>query len=212
MSKSFRDWTRDELLDCFNLHKKEGVCTELNEWLAAANDPIDTRKREDLEELRLELIDNVDGWNEEELKILFIGRLVSLVKFNTPKYKIFFERSLFTTLNGIELKGNVDAVIATARYNKPRAPFFCFHEYKAEDNTTTQDVRGQLLAEMLAAQVLNADGKIIYGSYLFGRLWFFGTLIGDEFCFSNGFVADGDDIFKIYNILRKLKDYFDERG
>lgn len=110
------------------------------------------------------------------------------------------------------MSGYVDAMIAGGNFDDLRLPYFCLHEYKHEKGKREIDPRGQLLSEMLAAQTLNQDKTTpIYGSYMLGRFWFFGTLINNDFCFSGGFVADGDDIYRIFRILRQLKCYIDAR-
>ena len=138
--------------------------------------------------------------------------LLSLVQALDKKYKVFFERKLSATLNGTELKGDVDMMLATGAYSKIIAPFFCLHEYKPESRRSANDVRGQLLAEMLAARTLNDNDRTIYGCYLNGRMWFFATLIGNEYCFSNVFVADNKtDLIRIFNSLKKLKEIIERQ-
>jgi hypothetical protein len=159
-----------------------------------------------------DLSDYANIWNEVELKANFIFPLLRLVNFRSKKYKLFYERKLSTARNGVELKGDVDAMIAIGSFNRIVAPFFCMQEYKPEGRRSANDVRGQLLSEMLAAQNLNQNDDPIYGCYLNGRFWFFATLIVEEYCFSNGFVADDKtDLCRIFNILRKLKGLIDLR-
>lgn len=212
---NFKDWTQTKLKETFGLVNKNGECDELKEWMKAGNDTnllINDREQTELERIRKRLSINADIWNEEELKMYFISFLLDIVSFESEKYKLFFERKLSATLNGIKLSGDVDAMIAGGNFDDPRVPYFCLHEYKQEKGKREADPRGQLLSEMLAAQTLNQDKTIpIYGSYMLGRLWFFGTLINYDFCFSGGFVADGDDIYRIFRILRQLKCYIDAR-
>ena len=213
---SFKDWTQTKLKETFGLVNKNGECEVLKEWMKAgenSNLTINERENAELERIRARLSINADIWNEEELKMYFICFLLDLVSFENEKYKLFFERKLTATLHGIKLNGDVDAMIASGNFDDPRLPYFCLHEYKQEKGKREADPRGQLLAEMLAAQTLNGSPNIpIYGSYMLGRFWFFGTLIGNEYCFSGGFVADGEvDIIRIFRILRQLKKYIDDR-
>jgi hypothetical protein len=210
--KSFKDWTQYDLEQQFGLIKKPAEnCSVLNEWLNVDTNISDARINAELEDIRVDLAEYADSWNEEELKAFFIFPLLRLVNFKSKKYKLVFERKLSTTLNGVDLKGDVDAMIASGSYNRVVAPFFCLQEYKPEGRKSVGDVRGQLLAEMLAAHVLNKNDNPIFGCYLNGRLWFFATLIGSEYCFSNGFISDDKkDLVFIFNCLRKLKAYIDD--
>jgi hypothetical protein len=211
VSKRFKDWTQYDLEQQFGLEKKSAKeCAVLNDWLNVADSVEDLNVQTELDILVSDLSNFVDSWNEAELKIFFIAPLIRLVNFKSQKYKVFFERKLSASLNGIELKGDVDAMIASGSYSKIVAPFFCLQEYKPEGRRSVNDARGQLLAEMLAAQTLNENENPIYGCYMNGRLWFFATLIGNKYCFSNGYVADERlGIVRIFNCLRKLKQILD---
>ncbi len=217
VNKSFKYWTPTDLKDTFGLVRKEGVCEELDRWIDDGKKLQQTTQLTDFEDQLLELIradlsKNGYEWNEEELKMYFISPLLRIVNFESKYFKLFFERKLTATLNDIKLNGTVDAMIASGDFDKPQKPYFCLHEYKAEKSGKDTDARGQLLSEMLAAQTINNDGKTIYGCYQLGRLWFFATLVGKEFCFSDGFIIDQKDfLLRIIFILRQLKTYIDER-
>jgi hypothetical protein len=213
MNRSFKDWTQYELEQQFGLVKKTAQnCTFLNEWLNVESTISDARVEAELDDILVDLSEYADIWNEEELKAFFIFPLLRLVNFRSKHYKMFFERKLSTKLNNIELKGDVDAMIASGSYNNIVAPFFCLQEFKPEGRKSANDVRGQLLSEMLAAQVLNKNETPIYGCYQNGRLWFFATLIGHEYCFSKGLVSDDKkSLAYIFNCLKKLKTLIDSR-
>lgn len=213
MTKSFKDWTTFDLEQTFGLQKQAPEhCDVLNDWLNVSNVVTDERINFELEDIRADLTEYADIWNEEELKGFFVFPLMRLVRFKSNKYKLFYERKLSVKRNDIDLKGDVDAMIASGSYSKIIAPFYCMQEYKPESRKSANDVRGQLLAEMLAAQTLNGNDIPIYGSYLNGRLWFFATLIDNKYCFSNGFVADSPKgLSYIFNCLLKLKALIDEK-
>lgn len=209
---SFKDWTQTKLKESFGLVNLQGECEPLQNWMLAGDEAardavLNDREKFELERIRVALSRYADIWNEEELKMYFISPLLNLIDFNTENYKLFFERKLTAELNGIKLTGDVDAMIAGGSFDDPRTPYFCLHEYKQEKGKKEADPRGQLLAEMLTAQTLNGNSEIIYGCYMVGRLWFFASLIDNQFCFSAGYVADGQDIYRIYQVLKKLKDY-----
>jgi hypothetical protein len=210
---SFKDWTVFDLEQTFGLKKQSPEdCTVLQDWLNVPDVVDNERINIELDDIRSDLTEYADIWNEEELKGFFVFPLLRLVRFKSDKYKVFYERKLSVKLNDIELKGDVDAMIASGTYNKIIAPFYCMQEYKPESRKSVNDVRGQLLVEMLAAQTINANDAPVYGSYLNGRFWFFATLIGNRYCFSNGLVADSPKgLAHIFNCLLKLKAIIDER-
>ncbi len=119
---------------------------------------------------------HVHDWNEEELKIYFIGELLNCVDYLRKEYQAFFERRLTVRIGEERLSGIVDCVIAAGR-RSPKRPFFCLHEYKPHRHKVT-DPWGQVLVEMVAAQKLNQDDKPVYGAYVMGRNWYFVVLQG----------------------------------
>ena len=104
------------------------------------------------------------------------------------------------------LGGRVDFVLAKGK-QKPTKPYFFIHEYKQETKKGSSDPKGQLLSEMLVAQVKNEDKNPVYGCYVLGRSWFFVVLNHSEYAVSNAYNASDEDIYKIIAILRKVKEY-----
>lgn len=213
VSKSFKDWTTFDLEQTFGLQKQAPKdCAVLTDWLNVLDVVTDERINFELEDIRADLTEYADIWNSKEKRGFFISPILQLVRFKNAKYKLFYERKLSVKRNDIDLKGDVDAMIGSGSYNKIIAPYYCMQEYKPESRKSANDVRGQLLSEMLAAQTINGTDNPIYGSYLNGRFWFFATLIGNKYCFSNGFVADSPKgLAYIFNCLTKLKAIIDEK-
>jgi hypothetical protein len=150
------------------------------------------------------LIENVETWNEIELTEYFIGPVFSLVNFNTRGIKIFSWREVKTVVEGIELYGEPDAIIAKGKYT-PEIPYFCFNEYKRQEENRG-DAAGQCLAPMLVAQELNGHTLPLYGIYVVGKIWNFMVLNGKEYCISKSFAADDEEIFDIFRMLKALKE------
>ena len=201
---TFADWTQAELARCFGLQ----VCDrlpELEEWLAGAADISDDERRY-LEHLRVELRQRGDSWNEEELKLSFIGPLVALVDYNTPHSGFFAGRSLSAVIGEHHLTGIPDGLVAKGVF-EPETPYFCLHEYKKEKGREN-DPRGQVLAAMLAARELNSshgDTQPICGAYVLGRTWFFLVLSGQKYAVSADYSAAKDEILDIFRVLKNLK-------
>ena len=209
-TKTFRDWSLQNLQYTFQL-EQEDPHDEMLKWQEESEEHLPESKSEDaedLEALRVRLRNHARGWNEEELKMHFIGPLFQLVNFEGKQFNAFAGRPLSAVVGEYELKGIVDGLIARG-YLEPVTPYFCLQEYKPEKGRDI-DPAGQVLAAMLAARVVNADKEPVYGCYVLGRLWFFVTLSGSEqtFGISDSLDAtDRDDIPVIFSQLRWLRDW-----
>ena len=200
-NKSFKYWLTQELHETFGLVRLP-LSPLLDAWLSAT-EPITEAEQTRLEQLRTNLLANADYWNEEELKVKFIGQLLDLVQLEGPAFRTFYDRPLTATVNTIRLYGTVDMVVATG-FQIPTEPFFCIHEYKQEGRREG-DPKGQLLAAMLVAQTLNTPHHPVYGCYVLGRNWFFVVLTGSDYAISDAFVATQSDLKTIFQALRFIK-------
>ena len=126
-----------------------------------------------------------------------------MADYDTDDFKSYANRKLKGKIDGKEVSGEVDLMIASGEF-EPKRPYFCLHEYKKEDGINN-DPLGQLLIAMLTAQELNDNAFPIYGAYVSGRNWFFLTLQNDTYCISNEFVATRSDIYDIMRIMKGLK-------
>jgi len=149
------------------------------------------------------LLERSSKWNEFELSEWFIGPIMSLIDFNTKKFKLFAFRNLEATIQNYTILGKPDAMIATG-IDEPIIPYFCFQEYKRQTDPDG-DPQTQLLGAMITAQELNNNEKPIYGIYVIGFTWRFVVLHGNTWCESNLFSADDKSIYDIYKILLALK-------
>ncbi len=202
--KSFKYWITQDLHDQFGIRRVYDSVL-LDEWLEATNE-VSTEETERLELFRTGLSKNAEFWNEEELKMKFIGPLIEFVKIDSENFRTFYDRPISVTINNIPLSGILDMVVATG-FQIPKKPFFCVHEYKQESKRDG-DPKGQLLVEMIALQAINQpDENPIYGCYVLGRNWFFVILKGTEYAVSNAFDASQSDIFTIFKMLKKVKEY-----
>lgn len=201
--KSFRYWQSQDLYYHFGLNRVMNP-DWLLEWIEA-EEPVSASEKDTLDTLRAELFANANFWNEEELKMRFIGILMRLVNLDGPNFRVFYDRPITATLNDIKLSGTADMLVATG-FQKPTLPYFFLHEYKPEIRLDT-DPAGQLLSEMLAAQTLNQTVQLMYGCYILGRNWFFVILKGREYAISDAYSATQTDIYRIFQVLRRVKKY-----
>lgn len=207
IKKTFEKCNFEEVEELFGL-KRVYEHTVLQNWLNVEDRRVELEVEKELEKLKVNLLKNVDTWNEEDLKMKFIAHLLYMLDYDRADYRSFLERKLSATIGGVELSGKIDLVIAKGK-RTPKAPFFCLHEYKQEQPSGS-DPLGQVLAAMLVAQHKNEGTHPVYGVYIMGRFWFFVILEGKEYSVSNSYVATRRDIFTIYKALDKLKDLIGE--
>jgi hypothetical protein len=202
--KNFENWTYEEVEDTFGLVKVNDKPLMEN-WLTASHEP-DSVRTVILAELRKDLIEYANSWNEDELKMCFISPLIAMVHYSSNAYKIFTQRNLsakFDDLN-IEANGRIEWLISKGK-QKPKQPFFCLHEYKQE-NRMDSDPLGQLLVAMVVAQLHNDNGMPIYGCYVVGRFWFFVLLQDKEYSVSLAYDATkAEELNDIFAILSEVK-------
>jgi hypothetical protein len=203
--KSFERWTIDEVEEYFHLHQIFEH-DRLEEWLSATEQfPPDEQKR--LNDLRQYAFENIDYWNEEDLKVKFLGAIIAFAAFDTPRYKGFLERSISASFNDETLTGIVDFMVATGK-SSPKQPFFFLQEFKPQKGAK-RDPLAQVLTAMLVARELNTPQRPhhepMYGSYIIGRDWFFVMLLDKNYVVSRTFDSTQEDIFRIVAILRRMK-------
>ncbi len=200
--RSFETWNYEEVEDAFGISLVDSL-PNYEDWLKADNCEPNEIESVMLEHYRKLLLKEAKNWNEDELKLFFIGPVLALVDFNTPNYKAFTQRTLTVETATVSASGKVDFMLAKGKV-LPKLPYFCLHEYKQE-NRRDNDPLGQLLIGMVAAQAKNYDELPIYGCYVSGRNWFMVLLEGDKYCVSNALNASDDDIYKIFAIMKKCK-------
>ncbi len=200
--RTFGSFTFEDMYDLFQVEKEDEIAL-LNEWIAVIP-AIQPSDKANLERLRKHLLKQVLAWNEDELKMFFIGPLIELADLETKEFKPFTQRLLEATIQGIEVKGKVDFMIAKG-IKTAKPPYFCIHEYKQEGNTS-EDPLGQLLIAMFVSQQLNEQKFPILGAYVVGRHWFFAVLQDNQYALSASYDASSNDIFQIFAILQKSKE------
>jgi hypothetical protein len=187
--------------------------TELDEWLSVNPYELTASQTELLEDLYLEVEEDGNYWNEEELKVQFVGTIFRIAQITVPhKIKIFYERPLAAMVQNYDLSVITDCLIATPLpFNTPHKPYFFLQEFKKKRGEK-RDPEAQMLTAMLIAQELNADSKPLYGGYLIGHNWHFATLLGNRYTASRQYDAtDKSDLLQIVYILRKLKELLTNR-
>ncbi len=160
-----------------------------------------------LESCRINFIKQGDEWNEEELKLKFLGFLFYIAEVELDKkIQTFFERPMSSEINNISISVITDCMIATPKgKGVPKAPYFFLQEFKKQKGDK-HDPEGQMFAAMLVAQQFNNDHLPIYGAWLVGNQWRFTVLDEKKYAFSRYYDAsDNEDLYKIVGAIRHLK-------
>ena len=201
MQLTFEESTLEKLDNLFGLEEVRELSAP-TEWLAGEA-TISDYERQTLEFLQGKLIEHVRDWNETELTMEFIGPLMGLVNYSHKKFNFFAQRIFEGKVDGVGLSGKPDGIIASGK-RSPHKPYFCFQEYKREQDPEG-DPAGQVLAAMLLAQEVNEYEHPIYGCYVKGDTWYFVLLQGKKYTISVGYVATSEKLFEIFGILQALK-------
>lgn len=117
----------DILAELFGIQSVESSAI-LQKWLESSAS-FTSYETTVIETLRQRLIKSGSNWNEEELKIQFIGILFFVVNIDEDKIiKTFFERPLSAIVKNIPLSVIADCLVATPKGlgGSPRAPYFFF--------------------------------------------------------------------------------------
>jgi hypothetical protein len=200
--RSFDTWNYEEVEDAFSISPLR-TNPLFEHWLKAEDCEPDAAEKKLLDYYKDLLFEEVQNWNEDELKLFFIGPVLGLIHLKTPYFKPFTQRTLTVTRGNISASGKVDFMLAKGKV-LPKLPYFCLHEYKQE-NRRDNDPLGQLLIGMVAAQAKNNNELPIFGCYVSGRNWFFVLLEEDKYCISDAYVASSEDLYKIFSIMKKCK-------
>lgn len=199
---NFRTWSLAKLNKRFGLNRLKTM-PEIEAWEREAVFDLSIHDKYFLKNTQDLLGDNIFTWNEEELAQNFIGPIFSWARFSTKHSNIFNERAFSGFVDGEELNGEPDAMIASG-HDEPEKPYFCFNEYKREIDPSG-DPAGQCLAAMLAAQEINEHRHPVFGIYVVGQNWYFVVLKGKDYTISPSFSAVSDEIYHIYQRLLWLK-------
>jgi hypothetical protein len=198
---TFKQWTLTDLDNAFGL-KQTWDSSAMQAWENKEAE-ITISERDALLKLQKSLIRGGRAWNETELENKFISPVIMIADIDDEQIGYFLERNLSGTVDGYELSGVVDGMIATG-FRDPGLPLFCLHEYKRSiENQGSPDA--QVLAAMLVAREKNENKLPIYGLFVIGLIWNFIILQGNEYCISREYKATDDELFDIFNMLKTLK-------
>lgn len=204
---TFKEWKLAQLEARFGVRQSDNSAS-LTEWLRGEIE-LSEFENKLLGELQNRLKKNLLHWNEWELSLYFIGPLFSFANFTGENYNLFDERELKAVVDGENMVGNPDGMIAFG-FREPEKPFFCLQEYKKETDPNGDPV-AQCLAAMLTAQAINQDQLPVYGIYVIGQNWSFVVLEGKKYTVSSAYSAISPEIYDIFSRLKFLKRIVEKR-
>ena len=196
------EMSQQKLYKTFGLRRVDKI-QELADWLTDL--PALTKQEKEIATFYQKvLLANIDNWNEQELSLGFIGPIIHLINFKVPYQLNFFaQRPISGIIDNYELYGKPDGILASGNF-EPETPYFSFHEYKKDVNSSG-DPAGQNLAAMLVGQSFSENNEVMYGCYIVGRLWYFMVLKGREYAISKSFLATDKELLEIIQVLKKLR-------
>lgn len=205
-----KEWKEGEMIFTFQLTKiQQGQTPVMQEWLNVAPPTFTDAEQISFDKSLQKVIQNHEGWSEEDLKMKFISPVLELGQvLDGDKFVSFFDKALEETVEGYKLSVKADFVIAKGVLDFMVRPYFHFQEYKPQKNPTG-DPMAQLLEAFLIGQTKNKKEGIeipMYGCEIIGRQWVFVTMEGKEYCVSKAYDStEKDELLQIIAILRKFK-------
>ena len=208
-----KTWREAEMIKAFKLTRTVGRPTPImKEWLDVQPPELSIGEQYVFDKTFLKGQQNVSGWNEEDLKIKFIGPVLELGHLNDEGGLVgYFDKTISATVDGIHLVVKSDFMLAKGLLDVFETPYFHFQEYKPYKNPTG-DSMAQLLEAFLIAQEMNKNGKPIYGVDIIGKSWQFVIMEGREYCISETYDSVNKiDLLAIISILRKFRHILETR-
>lgn len=207
-----QNYSEADLILMFGLERIKTPYTPLmTEWMDAKTSLNDIEQAI-FDKLWLRAVNNLEGWQEEDLKMKFLSPILELCNLmDDPDFQTYFEKTVSATVEGHFLKTKCDLMFAKGVLDKPQTPYFHFQEWKPHKKPTG-DSMAQLLEALLIAQELNTSKFPMYGGEVAGKQWSFVILEGRRYCISKSYNAtDKDDLLEIIAILRKFKELLKTR-
>ncbi|TAE75269.1 MAG: hypothetical protein EAZ85_02795 [Bacteroidetes bacterium] len=212
--KKANKYSEGDLIDLFGLNRLKGndKMALMSEWTTIDMPILTAFEQQTFDIIFENAYQNIEGWNEEELKMKFLAFVVILGHLSDTKwYKTYYEREIFTKINDIYLYVKTDFMIAKGNMDKPKIPYFYFQEYKKLKDPNGDPV-AQLLEAFLIAQKQNSLKNTLYGCTVTGKLWDFFILEDKTYCISKSYdCTEKDGLLQIIGILRKFKEILETK-
>ena len=206
-SKS-KAWREAELIRAFKLKRMVSPQQTplMKEWLDVVPPDFNLGEQYNFDKTLDKGQRSISGWNEEELKVKFLGPILELGHFNDEGEILgYLDKTISATVDDIKLTVKSDFMLAKGLLDVFETPYFHFQQYKPYKNPTG-DSMAQLLEAFLIAQEMNQNGKPMYGVDIMGANWRFVIMDSREYCISETYDSvNKTDLLAIISILRKFK-------
>ena len=212
MAKKLKQYTEAELIKMFGLERINEYYTPLmQEWLDCTT-TLSSDQQILFDRIQKRAKKNIDGWQEEELKMKFIAFVLELAQLDDSDfYSTYLETTIEATVEGNFLKTKTDFMVAKGILDLPETPYFHFQEWKKHRDPNGDPV-GQLLEAFLIAQEKNHHQKPLYGCTITGKYWEFFVMENKVYCISKSYDStEKDQLLQIIAILRKFKEILETR-
>jgi hypothetical protein len=206
-------WREAELVIKFRLNPIKGKKTPLlMEWLDAPQADLTEMENILFGKYFERAVENISGWNEEELKVKFIAPIIELAGLEGGNgITTCLDRTIAAVVEGVPLSVKADFMVASGYQNVIQQPFFHFQEYKPSLNPTGEPM-AQLLEAFMIAQTLNKKNIPLYGAEIVGENWKFVVMEGKDYCVSTAYnCLKRNELLEIIAILRKFKEILETR-
>ena len=216
-------WREGELIPVFGLTRiADRQIPILKEWLDTDPVEFNTIEQYIFDTALAKAQKSLAGWNEEELKIKFIGTVLDLGQMTDDNGVVgYFDKTIWAMVEGIKLTVKADFMLAKGVLDVFGTPYFHFQEYtphlppcrgEVGGKNPSGDSMAQLLEAFLIAQVKNKNEKPLYGVEIIGKQWSFVVMEGKTYCISKAFDStDKEGLMSIIAILRKFRKILYER-
>lgn len=214
-----KNWREGDLIQTFKIIPiRERKTSLMEEWLSAPKINLDIAEKAVFDKILKRAVNDISGWNEEDLKMKFIAYVLDLGLMNEGVGVVsYFDKTISANVEGIKLVVKSDFMLAKGVLDAFRTPYFHFQEYKPNKNPKG-DPMAQLLEAFLIAQVKNKNHKNkhidnpLYGVEVIGENWKFVIMEKKEYCISKAYNAIiEEDLLEIIAILRKFKEILSEK-
>ena len=205
--RTIKNWREVEIIKTFKLKSIVGQPKPLMvEWLDVQPPELNVGEQYSFDKTFSKGQRSISGWNEEDLKIKFIGPILELGHISDEGEVIgYFDKIISATVDGIKLIAKSGFMLAKGLLDVFETPYFHFQEYKPYKNPTGDSME-QLLEAFFIAQEMNQNGKPMYGVDIMGKNWQFVTMEGREYCISETYDSvNKTDLLAIISILRKFR-------
>lgn len=203
-----KEWGEGELINTFKLNRNVTTLTPLmQEWLDVPVLELNSHEQYSFDKNILKAKKRITGWNEEDLKMNFIGPILELGKITDDDDVVvgYFDKIISATVDNIKLTVKSDFMLAKGVLDFFQTPYFHFQEYKPYKNPSG-DSMAQLLEAFLIAQEKNKNGLPLYGIDIMSANWRFVIMEGKDYCISDSFDSTNRaDLLTIIAVLRKFK-------